>query len=38
MQTAIAQEANANNPLAMNEFREICSWHTDYMWNNITSG
>ncbi len=33
---AINQEANANNPLAMNEFRQICNWHTDYMWNNAT--
>ncbi len=37
MQQAINQEANQTNPLAMNEFREICSWHTDYLWNNITN-
>ncbi len=38
MQTAVLQEANETNPLAMNEFREICSWHTDYMWDNATTG
>ncbi len=37
MQTAIFQEANETNPLAMNEFRQICNWHTDYMWNNATT-
>ncbi len=34
MQDAIYTEAGTNDPLAMNEFREICSWHTDYMWWN----
>ncbi len=38
MQNAIFQEANQTNALAMNEFREICNWHTDYMWNNATTG
>ncbi len=37
MQEAIFQEANETNPLAMNEFRQICNWHTDYMWNNATT-
>lgn len=36
MQAAIYQEANTNAPLAMNEFRQICNWHDDYMWNNAT--
>lgn len=34
MQDAIYNEAIATNPLAMQEFNEICSWHTDYMWEN----
>jgi hypothetical protein len=37
MQQAIYEEANSTNALAMNEFREICNWHTDYMWNNATN-
>ena len=37
MQTAIFQEANETNQVAMNEFRQICNWHTDYMWNNATT-
>ena len=38
MQEAILQEADETNPLAMNEFRQICNSHTDYMWNNATTG
>lgn len=34
MQTAIYQEAGQSNPLEMQEFRSICSWHSDYMWQN----
>ena len=37
MQAAIYEEASDNAPLAMNEFRQICSWHSDYMWNNATN-
>lgn len=37
MQQAIYEEAQANNALAMNELRQICSWHQDYMWNNATN-
>jgi hypothetical protein len=36
MQDAIYTEAGETNALAMNEFRQICSWHTDYMWSNAT--
>ncbi|MCI0432855.1 MAG: hypothetical protein L0271_04295 [Gemmatimonadetes bacterium] len=36
LQGEILQEANTSNALAMNEFREICTWHTDYMWTNAT--
>ena len=34
MQAAIYEEANETNPLAMQEFNQICGWHSDYMWNN----
>jgi len=34
MQNAVYQEAGETAPLAMQEFNEICSWHTDYMWTN----
>ncbi len=37
MQNAIFQEANETSPLAMNEFRQICNWHTDYMWITATN-
>lgn len=37
MQEAIFREANETSPLAMNEFREICNSHTDYMWNDVTT-
>ncbi len=36
MQNAIYEEAGTTHPLAMREFNEICSWHTDYMWMNQT--
>ncbi len=36
MQNAIYEEAGNTSPLAMQEFNQICSWHTDYMWNNAT--
>ncbi len=36
MENAILTEAGETNPLAMNEFRQICNWHVDYMWNNAT--
>ncbi len=36
MQEAIMEEANANAPEAMSEFRSVCNWHSDYMWNNST--
>ena len=36
MQNAINGEAIETNALAFNEFRQICSWHSDYMWNNAT--
>jgi len=36
MQNAIYQEANETNPLAMQEFNQICSWHADYMWENTS--
>lgn len=34
MQAAIYQEAGNTNPLAMQEFNQICSWHQDYMWTS----
>ena len=34
MQSAIYEEAGQNNAAAMEEFRSICSWHSDYMWEN----
>lgn len=37
MLAAIYQEASETDPLAMNEYRSICSWHTDYWWNNATA-
>jgi hypothetical protein len=37
MQGVVYGEAMTTNALAMNEFREICSWHQDYLWNNITN-
>lgn len=36
MQNAIYSEAGETNPLAMQEFNQICNWHVDYMWNNVT--
>ncbi len=36
MQNAIYQEASETNALAMQEFNQICGWHTDYMWDNTT--
>lgn len=36
MQDAIYNEAIETDALAMQEFNEICSWHTDYMWENAT--
>ena len=37
MQEAILEEAMSTNPIAMQEFREICNWHVDYMWRNATT-
>ena len=34
MQDAIYNEATATNALAMQELNQICSWHTDYMWES----
>ena len=34
MQGAVYNEAFQNNPLAMNEFSDICRTHTDYLWSN----
>lgn len=34
MQNAIYQEAQETNPLAFNEFRQICGSHSDYLWMN----
>jgi hypothetical protein len=36
MQDAIFNEAIQTNPLAMQELNQICSWHTDYMWESAT--
>ena len=36
MQDAIVTEAGETNPLAINEFLQICTWHVDYMWSNAT--
>lgn len=38
MQAAVYNEAFETNPIAMQEFAEICQTHTDYMWNNATPG
>lgn len=35
MQDAIYGEAEETNPEAMQEFNSICSWHDDYMWENL---
>jgi len=35
MQDAIYQEAQQLDPLAFNEFRQVCSSHTDYMWTRM---
>lgn len=35
MQDAIYQEAQQLDPIAFNEFRQVCSTHTDYMWNRV---
>lgn len=37
MQQAIYQEAQDIDPFAFREFRSICNWHTDYMWNNTNA-
>lgn len=34
MQTAIYQEAGDSHPIEMQEMRSICSWHSDYLWDN----
>ena len=34
MQNAIYTEAGETHPEAIQEFRSICSWHTDYMWED----
>lgn len=34
MQEAVYTEAEETAPEALEEFRQICSWHTDYMWDN----
>lgn len=36
MQDAIYNEAAETNPLPMQEFNQICSSHTDYMWESAT--
>lgn len=36
-QAAIYQEANETDPFAFREFRSICNWHTDYMWNSTNA-
>lgn len=38
MQGAVYTEAFETNPLAMQEFSEICHAHSDYMWTNQTPG
>lgn len=35
-QAAIYQEAFEADPLAFNEFREVCNSHSDYMWMDAT--
>jgi hypothetical protein len=35
MQTAIYEEAQQLDPLAFNEFRQVCGSHTDYMWSRM---
>ena len=37
MQGAVYQEATANDPLAMQEFLQICNTHSDYMWTNAAN-
>ncbi len=37
MQGAVYTEANETNPLAMQEFAQICRTHTDYMWTNTAN-
>ncbi len=38
MQGAVYTEAFQHNPLAMQEFSDICRAHSDYMWANQTPG
>lgn len=37
MQAAVYSEAGEADALALQEFRQICSWHVDYMWENTTA-
>ena len=37
MTEAIYSEAGETNPLALQEFLEICDSHVDYMWANTTT-
>ena len=37
MTEAIYGEAGETNPLALQEFLEICDSHVDYMWANTTT-
>lgn len=38
MQAAVYNEAMQTNPLALQEFTQICSTHSDYLWTNQMPG
>lgn len=38
MQSAVYNEAMQTSPFALQEYTQICSMHTDYLWTNETPG
>jgi hypothetical protein len=38
MQSAVYNEAAQTNPFAIQEYTQICSTHSDYLWSNETPG